>query len=30
MMTGAAVLEWLQSLMVKEGGGFVDYGDEHA
>jgi hypothetical protein len=30
MMIGAAVLEWLQSLRVKEGGGFVGYGDEHA
>jgi hypothetical protein len=30
MMTGAAIREWLQSLRVKEDGGFVGYGDEHA
>ena len=30
MMSGAAVREWLQSLRVKEGGGFVGYGEEHA
>jgi len=30
MMSGVAVREWLQSLMVKEGGGFVGYGEEHA
>ena len=30
MMSGVAVREWLQSLRVKEGGGFVGYGEEHA
>ena len=30
MMSGVMVREWLQSLMVKEGGGFVGYGEEHA
>jgi len=30
MMSGAAVREWLQLLRVKEGGGFVGYGKEHA
>jgi len=30
MMSGVAVREWLQSLMVKEGGCFVGYGEEHA
>ena len=29
-MSGVAVREWLQSLRVKEGGGFVGYGEEHA